>query len=118
MTSETIKYKFNRKCAECGEAFGSNRQDAEFCQETAEKKCRKTYNNRRAMRGAELYDIVMAWRFGDGEGRINEARDLLCSLVSGYNEQDKQARPGRRSYMKYRTAKNNLNRLPGVADGR
>lgn len=107
-------YKFNRSCAECGNAFGSNRRDAEFCGD----KCRKVYNNRRAQRGAELYDIVMAWRFGDGEGRINEARDLLCSLVSGYNEQDKISRPGRRSYMKYKVAKDNFNRLPGVADGR
>jgi hypothetical protein len=117
MTNEattTVTYKFNRSCAECAEKFGSNRRDAEFCGD----KCRKVYNNRRAQRGAELYDIVMAWRFGDGEGRINEARDLLCSLVSGYNEQDKMKRPGRRSYMKYKTAKNNLNRLPGVPDGR
>lgn len=107
-------YKFKPCCAECGERFGSNRRDAEFCS----TECRKKYNNRRAQRGAELYDIVMAWRFGDGEGRINEARDLLCSLVSGYNEQDKAARPGRRSYMKYKQAKNNFNRLPGVPDGR
>lgn len=110
----TTRQMFNRTCCECGTKFQSVRVEAEFCGTP----CRKTYNNRRAMRGAELYDIVMAWRFGDGEGRINEARDLLCSLVSGYNEEDKRSRPGRRSYMKYRTAKHNLNRLPGVPDNR
>jgi hypothetical protein len=105
---------FKRTCCECGETFETVRAEAEFCGTP----CRKAYNNRRAMRGAELYDIAMAWRFGDGEGRINEARDLLCSLLSGYNEQDKLARPGRRSYAKFRVAKNGLNRLAGVPDGR
>lgn len=105
---------FSRTCCECGSKFETVRTEAEFCGTP----CRKTYNNRRAMRGAEIYDIAMAWRFGDGEGRINEARDLLCALLSGYNEQDKESRPGRRSYGKYRVIKLNLNRLPACPDGR
>lgn len=110
----TPKRLFTKCCCECNGVFQSVVRSAEFCS-TA---CRKTYNNRRAVRGAEIYDIAMAWRFGDGEGRINEARDLLCALLSGYNEEDKKSRPGRRSYGKYSVIKAGLNRLPAVPDGR
>jgi hypothetical protein len=110
MTTKT----FSRCCAECDKAFEAKRREAEFCS----TECRKVYNNRRAMRGAEIYDIAMAWRFGDGEGRIAEAQSLLCALLSGYNEEDKRSRKGRRSYAKFSVAKSNLNRLPGVPDGR
>jgi hypothetical protein len=50
---------FKKTCDECAEEFTSKKREARFCC-TA---CRKTYNNRRAVRGAELYDLMMACRY-------------------------------------------------------
>ena len=46
-------------CQECGEPFTAKKHHAKFCSTS----CRKTWNNRRAMRGAQLYDAVMAMRY-------------------------------------------------------
>jgi hypothetical protein len=49
----------NRTCRECGDLFLALKSHAAFCS----TKCRKTWNNRRATRGAQLYDAVMAMRY-------------------------------------------------------
>lgn len=117
MTLHNTKYRF--LCAECGAEFGSNRPHAEFCGTS----CRKTFNNRRAQRGAELYDFAMLRRFGDKNAKnsreyATEMLALMDALVSGYHEADKRYRDGRRSYATLKAAKAQLNRLPGTPDKR
>lgn len=88
--------KFIRCCAECSEEFTTNRREAEFCGD----KCRKAYNNRRAVRGAELYDLVMTMRFDRGHAKDEAVWSQICSLASAYNTSDKNLRGGRKSYNK------------------
>ena len=51
--------KLKKHCHECGAEYETVKHDARFCG----TKCRKSYNNRRAVRGAELYDLFMASRY-------------------------------------------------------
>ena len=110
----TTNHKFNRCCTECGEAFGSDRFNAEFCSVP----CKAKFNNRRAMRGAELYDVLMNMRYGSGFGRVKGAFTILTALARGYREQDRAERGGRRSWAKLSTRLNEMARIPGVADAR
>lgn len=85
---------FPRTCAECGECFQAKRREAEFCGD----KCRKTYNNRRAVRGAELYDLMMKLRFERPQAKLDGTWGHACALLAAYNDSDKARRPGRKSY--------------------
>lgn len=112
--------KFRVMCAECGGEFEAQRRHAEFCSTG----CRRKFNNRRAQRGAELYDFIMLSRFGDAQNGTKsrdygeECRDIVQSLASGYRQADVAYREGRRSYSTLRAAKAQLIRLPGTDDGR
>ena len=102
MTNEAKTYKFSRDCAECGEKFLTNRREAEFCPGNKDK-CRKTYNNRRYLRGAELYDILMTCRF-DRDFAAKEGLQLssiMSNLAQHYRNADKAYRNGRKSWDKY-----------------
>lgn len=80
------------KCRECGEPFDTKRTDAYFCSTP----CRKTFNNRKATRGAQMYDAAMQWRAERGEtGKI--AMSELCHVLSGFIAADKAA--GVRTYI-------------------
>jgi hypothetical protein len=92
----TSSFKFRMTCAECGCEFGSNKRHAEFCGTP----CRKVYNNRRAVRGAELYDLFMTLRFDRKHATDEQLWSHICSLGSAYNTADKAFRGGRRSYNK------------------
>lgn len=46
---------FNHTCLECHGSFKSKHYSADFCGAA----CRATFNNRRARRGAVLYDLLM-----------------------------------------------------------
>lgn len=46
---------YKRKCVECRSEFRARQYNADFCC----TKCRKDFNNRRATRGAALYDLLM-----------------------------------------------------------
>jgi hypothetical protein len=85
-------------CTECGTEFTPGRKNEHFCS-TA---CRKAFNNRRAVRGAILYDAVMAKRY-DRKGEFTglsekELRNIVDHLAMAWNEDDKVNRDGRRSY--------------------
>lgn len=89
---------FNITCAECGgPGHGTSRNYAQrFCS-TA---CRKEWQNRRAVRGAELYDMFMTMRFDRANAKGVYA--VMCRMASEWNEQDKAAgltaETGRRSF--------------------
>jgi predicted nucleic acid-binding Zn ribbon protein len=95
-TSNAPTYAFHRDCIECGTRFGTNVRAAKSCS-TA---CRKAFNNRRMIRGAELYDLMMAHRFDRTSGLADEQRAAVYRLISVYRDADKALRGGRPSWDK------------------
>lgn len=91
---ENRTYKFSRQCADCGEAFKTDRPEAKFCSTT----CRKEYNNRRAVRGAELYDLMMTIRFDRKLAQDEQLWTHMCNLAAAYRNADKAKRNGRKSW--------------------
>lgn len=81
-------------CRECGHPFIGKRTTKEFCSAA----CRRAYNNRKATRGALIYDLVMTWRFDRSEGKDAVARKLLGQAASMFKMEDDSERAGRRSW--------------------
>lgn len=92
-----------RTCIECGVKFEVHPKAGEFCT----KPCRKKFHNRRAKRGAQLYDIFMSMRFA--RGQHPDDWTLLCALGARFREADKALRNGRRSWQAHAKA---LDRIP------
>jgi hypothetical protein len=118
-------FKFNRECQECGDKFGTDRGNARFCSTTH----RKDFNNRRAVRGAQVYDFLMLKRYDrkalvmfEGERVTTEqaARVMMDRLAEMFNEADKEVRGGRRSFQSFKHAMHDipLARSQGAGDGR
>lgn len=83
-----------RTCCECGTAYEAVKVEAAFCSEP----CRKAWNNRRAVRGAELYDLFMALRFDRQTATLLKVWKLLNRLAAIYRAEDKRDRAGRLSW--------------------
>lgn len=84
-------------CLECGNTLppaARRGPPRKFCATP----CRMAFNRRRAVRGAELYDLVMAWRFQRADADKADARGLMGRLASAYRDSDKIRRAGRRSW--------------------
>lgn len=81
-------------CPECGQSFKPQRMTQQFC--TAAH--RKSFNNRRAVRGAELYDLFMALRFERGWAKATGLFQLMCRLASVWKQEDTAS--GRASYIR------------------
>lgn len=78
-------------CTECGEMHA---RDGTFCS----TRCRMAFNNRRLQRGAELYDIYMAYRFErELAGKLG-LWQVAHRLVSNFRNEDKALRDGRKSW--------------------
>ena len=86
----------SRRCLECGEPFSSPARAAEFCCAA----CRRGWNNRRATRGAELFDLYMAHRFDRAEAARAHVMTLMNRLVSDWRHEDHARRNGRRSWQR------------------
>lgn len=85
----------HRPCRECGGPLpAGSRFDALFCSAP----CRKAFNNRRAMRGAEMHDLVMEMRFNRDAAKAEGAWSALCAMASAYRDEDKTQRAGRQSW--------------------
>lgn len=78
-------------CKECG---SPKSERAIFCCQ----RCRLRFNNRRMLRGAELYDIFMAMRFDRERAKDERLWSSLCALASVYRDADKARREGRKSW--------------------
>lgn len=92
-----IKATGHRCCLECGAALSaSSPREAEFCCTP----CRMSWNNRRAARGAQVYDLLMALRFERGPAKVAGVWSILCALCSAFRDADRAARGGRRSWRK------------------
>ena len=95
-------------CRECGKALNNADRRAEFCGSP----CRKTWNNRRMVRGAELYDLMMALRFNRAEAKAQNVWSLMCRLASVWMEEDKAA--GRTTFKPPGEVKDRMTRYLGV----
>lgn len=81
-------------CLDCGNAMPSSHSAYEFCG----PRCRERFNNRRRLRGAELYDLYMAHRF---ERSLSVSLGLFQAvnrLAAIWREEDRMSRDGRRSW--------------------
>lgn len=97
---------YKRECRECGKEFLTASHRARFCPPENNypsnrrplSKCEKAFNNRRATRGAEIYDLIMAWRFQRKEGDELDLRGMIGRVASAYRDADKNLRDGRPSW--------------------
>src|SRR5260221_792847 len=81
-------------CRECGVRFQAHRPSREFCC----TKCRQTFHNRAASRGAEIFHVLMAMRFDRAKATAAGAYKLLCRMAAAFKAEDHRAPPGRASW--------------------
>lgn len=95
-------------CKECSAPFASEKAHAEFCSPI----CRRAWNNRRATRGVEIYDLFMALRYDRDRAKLLKLWNLLCRLAAAFREDDLRERAGRPSWADPRAV---LERKPHLA---
>lgn len=95
-----------RHCQECGAPYAPGKRHGRFCSPA----CRKAFNNRRMLRGAELYDLYMAARYQrtDYAGNIT----TMAQIAMIWREEDEKERAGRLSW----SADPNHDALTSVSD--
>lgn len=86
-------------CTECGAEFTPLKAHGDFCGDA----CRKAWNNRRMVRGAELYDLFMALRYDRPAAQALGLWRLICRMAMGFRDQDIGERDGRKSWRDPRT---------------
>lgn len=82
-----------KECLECGKAL-QLKKPGNFCC-TAH---RKTWNNRRMVRGAELYDMFMELRYNRGAATKRGIWSRMTARASAFRDADKHYRAGRQSW--------------------
>lgn len=82
-------------CQECGSPFAARTLEDAFCS----SHCRVTFNNRRKSRGAELYDLVMAWRYERSLASTLKLFTKIAQMARSFREEDKEEREGRHSWL-------------------
>jgi predicted nucleic acid-binding Zn ribbon protein len=87
------KYQ-SRHCNECGAAYQPGRMDQFFCANA----CRMTFENRRMIRGKEIYDLFMIMRYERGIARVRGIWAIACRLAQQWKAEDDALRGGRRSW--------------------
>lgn len=71
-------------CAECAKEFRRRAYNAEFCGGT----CRRVFNNRRALRGALLYDLTMLAEMASNEAVRDDANRRREFLLKAWRKED------------------------------
>jgi hypothetical protein len=89
-----VRSGHQRGCLECGTPLPAASASSEFCA----KACRKAWHNRRAIRGAELYDLFMATRFDRATAKALHLWRIINRLASMFREEDRKERGGRMSW--------------------
>lgn len=74
-------------CMECNGTFDSRQYNASFCGDG----CKRTFNNRRAKRGAILYDLLMIEAFDPKAFEANKLKDRRAELLARWHEEDEAA---------------------------
>ena len=83
-----------RYCMECGEGYVAATTRSKFCC----LPCNKTFNNRRSMRGAILYDLFMALRFERGLADKLNLWTLVCRQCMFWKMADENTRGDRNTW--------------------
>jgi hypothetical protein len=83
-----------KACVECGCDFTPGAAHGDFCSSP----CRKGFNNRRALRGAELYDLFMVLRYERDLAKKLHVWKILCRMAMGFRAEDQAQRDGRKSW--------------------
>lgn len=78
-------------CLECGEQTWSK---GDFCGPA----CRIDFNNRRKARGAELYDLYMAFRYERKLAVALGVWQAIARLAAKFRDEDRASRDSRRSW--------------------
>jgi predicted nucleic acid-binding Zn ribbon protein len=78
-------------CFECGETTDRN---GDFCSAT----CRYAFNNRRKLRGAEIIDLYMAYRFERQLAQQLGLWQAIHRMISNFRAEDVVERQGRKSW--------------------
>lgn len=91
--SASSKYR-SRCCNECGTTYQPGRADQFFCA----RKCRMDFENRRMLRGSEIYDLFMIMRYERGIARMRGVWAIACRLAQQWKAEDDEKRSGRASW--------------------
>lgn len=78
-------------CLECSGPFESRQYSASFCSDA----CKRTFNNRRAKRGAILYDLVMIEACDPKAFETNKLETRVEELIARWREEDTAAKRSR-----------------------
>jgi len=78
----------NSRYRECGISYEARRATREFCGAA----CRRAFNNRRMLRGADLYDLFMALRFDRENAKRSGAWSLMRRMAAHFKAEDDRAR--------------------------
>jgi hypothetical protein len=88
--------KITTTCSECGETFETQSHNpSKFCCSS----CRKTWQNRRMLRGAILYDMMMEHRYNRKAEDSSEIRNVMYSLLAEWRAEDQEERIGKRTWL-------------------
>ncbi|MGD0024504.1 MAG: transcriptional regulator [Xanthobacteraceae bacterium] len=80
-------------CRECGASYEAGRATREFCGMA----CRRAFSNRRMLRGADMYDLLMQLRFDRERAKRSGAWSLLCRMAAAFKAEDDRERAGHAS---------------------
>lgn len=78
------------ECLECGGSYKRRGHNGTFCGGS----CRRVFNNRRALRGAVLYDLTMVARYTDDVtgAAAQNALERIEALMRSWEKEDGQRR--------------------------
>jgi hypothetical protein len=110
--SQTASLK-QKSCRECGASYAAQRATREFCC-TA---CRRAFSNRRMLRGANFYDLIMAMRFDRAAAADEGAWTLLCKMAAAFKAEDDRQRGGRKSWDDVPAVRTRNSRLQSIVVG-
>ena len=77
----------NHICKECGGDFDSRQYNASFCSDG----CKRTFNNRRAKRGAILYDLLMIEAFDPDAFKKHKLQNRREEMLQRWRGEDDEA---------------------------
>jgi len=98
--SNRPRKSWKRACLECGDSFQAFQRHGQFCSSTH----RKDWNNRRMVRGSELYDLFMICRHERGLAKAKGYWNLMCRMAAEWRFEDERDRAGRKSWVADDTA--------------
>src|SRR5258708_28487942 len=74
-----------KSCRECGGSYAAQRATSEFCCAA----CRRAFSNRRMLRGANFYDLIMAMRFNRVAAADEVAWTLLFKMAATFKAEER-----------------------------